>query len=77
MLPKRVRRDVELYQPLVLPFGLQLGVFLMLALGLSPRRAEPEPKAKRKPRKKAAAKPKANALGNVVNLQEATKRATK
>jgi hypothetical protein len=65
MLPKRVRRDVELYQPLVLPFGLQLGVFLMLALGLSPRRAEPEPKAKRKPRKKAAAKPKAKALGNV------------
>ena len=30
-----------------------------------------EPKAKRKPRKKAAAKPKAKALGNVVNSQEA------
>jgi hypothetical protein len=45
--------DVELYQPFVLPFALQLSRFLMLALGLSPRRVEPEPKAKRKPCKKA------------------------
>jgi hypothetical protein len=65
-LPFLTAADVELYQPLVLPFGLQLGGFLMLALGLSPRRTEPEPKPKRKPRKKAAAKPKAKRLGTVV-----------
>ena len=51
---------------MVLPFSLQLDGFLMLALGLSPRRVEPEPKAKRKPRKKAAAKPKAKKLGTVI-----------
>jgi hypothetical protein len=50
--------DIETFQPLILPLGLQLGGFLMLALGLSPRRAEPEPKVeKRRRRKKAAAKP--------------------
>jgi hypothetical protein len=48
----------------------------MLALGLSPRRPTPEPKAKRKPRKKAAAKPKVKKLGTVVDFQ-AAKRATK
>jgi hypothetical protein len=54
--------DVALYQPLVLPLGLQLGGFLMLALGLSPRRREPEPKeAKRKPRKRTAKPAKTNA----------------
>jgi hypothetical protein len=76
-LPFITATDVELYQPLVLPLGLQLGGFLMLALGLSPRRAEPEPKpkAKRKPRKKAAAKPKAKTLGNVVNLHGAARQA--
>ena len=74
-LPFLTAADVELYQPLVLPLGLQLGGFLMLALGLSPRHREPEPKAKRKPRKRAAAKPAVKALGNVVNLQDAAKRA--
>jgi hypothetical protein len=51
--------DVTLYQPLILPFSLQTGGFVMLAFGLSPRREpKPEPKvAKRKRRKKASAKP--------------------
>ncbi len=58
-LPFITAADVELYQPLVLPLGLQLGGFLMLALGLSPR-PEPKPvsapkKAKRKPEAKAKA----------------------
>lgn len=38
-LPFVTAADVELYQPLVLPLGLQLGGFLMLALGLSPKPA--------------------------------------
>src|SRR5271157_3337354 len=37
-LPFITSAQVELYQPLVLPLGLQLGGFLMLALGLSPHR---------------------------------------
>jgi hypothetical protein len=75
-MPFLTAADVELYQPLVLPLGLQLGGFLMLALGLSPRRAEPESKVKRRPRKKAVAKLKAKRLGTVVNFPSARKRAT-
>jgi len=51
---------VQLYQPLILPVAFQLGAFLMLALGLSPRGKEPAPatqpeqqaKKKRRPRKR-------------------------
>lgn len=69
--------NIETYQPLTLPFGLQLGGFALLALGLAPRaKEEPKPKARRKPRKKAAVKPKAK-LGNVVDFQTTAKRATK
>lgn len=76
-MPFLTAEDVELYQPLVLPLALQLGGFLMLALGLSPKeRIEPKPKARRKPRKKAAVKPKAK-LGTVVDFPANAKRATK
>jgi hypothetical protein len=57
-LPFLTAEDVELYQPLILPLGLQLGGFLMLALGFSPRHVEPQPKvAKRKRSKGTNAKP--------------------
>jgi hypothetical protein len=59
---------VQLYQPLMLPLGLQLGGFLMLALGLSPKREpEPKPASKRRSRRRAAARPKAK-LGTVVSF---------
>src|SRR5271157_4017098 len=65
-LPFITSAQVELYQPLVLPLGLQLGGFLMLALGLSPHRQNVTvgvtpsvTKTERKPRKKKA--PKSNA----------------
>jgi hypothetical protein len=77
-LPFMTAEAVELYQPLVLPFGLQLGGFLMLALGLSPAHvAKPEPEAqKRRGRPRGSRnKPKVKALGNVVSLQQAAKRA--
>jgi hypothetical protein len=63
IFPSLTTADVTLYQPLILPFSLQIGGFVMLAFGLSPRRREPEPKvAKRKRRKKAPTKPaKSNA----------------
>jgi hypothetical protein len=61
VLPFLPAEKVRLYQPLILPVSFQLGAFLFLALGLSPR-AKPEPvqaseKAapaarKRKPRKR-------------------------
>ncbi|MGA7329686.1 MAG: hypothetical protein WBX25_35700 [Rhodomicrobium sp.] len=59
IFPSLTAADVTLYQPLILPFSLQIGGFVMLAYGLSPRREpKPEPKRqKRKRRKKAAAKP--------------------
>ncbi len=37
VLPFLSIENIELYQPLLLPIGLQLGGFLMLALGLSPK----------------------------------------
>ena len=33
---------MALYSPLLLPLGLELGGFIFLALGLAPRRREPE-----------------------------------
>src|SRR5271157_3530122 len=67
-LPFITSAQVEMYQPLVLPLGLQLGGFLMLALGLSPHQHNQNvtvgvtpsvTKTERKPRKKKA--PKSNA----------------
>jgi hypothetical protein len=49
---------VQLYVPLLLPLGLELGGFIFLAAGLTPRRREPEiatdPIAKPKVKKSAA-----------------------
>jgi hypothetical protein len=50
---------VALYSPLALPLGLELGGFIFLALGLSPRCYRPESGRKR-PRKKAKSKPGRN-----------------
>jgi hypothetical protein len=78
-LPFMTAEAVELYQPLVLPFGLQLGGFLMLALGLSPALVvKPAPEVERRRGRPLGSrnKPKVKALGNVVNLREAAKRTT-
>jgi hypothetical protein len=57
-LPFLTMEAVELYQPLLLPLGLQLSGFLMLGFGFAPRPVEPEPKeTKRKSRNKTSAKP--------------------
>jgi hypothetical protein len=61
-------QQVEIFQPLLLPMGLEVGGFLMLALGLSPKRREPEPQVQAKPKakKKPTAKPKKRESGAVV-----------
>jgi hypothetical protein len=78
-LPFMTAEAVELYQPLVLPFGLQLGGFLMLALGLSPayvaKQPKPEPDVRKRRGRPLGSRNKVKALGNVVNLREAAKRA--
>jgi hypothetical protein len=51
LLPFLTPQQVALYQPLALPIALQLGGFIMLALGLAPRTPE-----EAKPKRKAAAK---------------------
>ncbi len=79
VLPFLSADNVRLYQPLILPVAFQLGAFLMLALGLSPRGKEPAPatqpeqqaKKKRKPRKrKLTAVAKAENGGKVVLLRK-------
>jgi hypothetical protein len=78
-LPFMTAEAVELYQPLVLPFGLQLGGFLMLALGLSPalvaKPTKPEPDVRKRRGRPRGSRNKVKAIGNVVNLREAAKRA--
>jgi hypothetical protein len=55
-LPFLTAEEVELYQPLLLPLGLQLSGFLMLGFGFAPRPVEPE--AKKTRRNKGNRKPK-------------------
>ncbi len=51
-LPFLTEEQVALYQPLALPVGLQLGGFLMLALGLAPKSPEAgQPRRKKGNRK--------------------------
>lgn len=56
---------VALYQPLIFPLALQLGGFVFLAYGLSPRR-ETALKAKPKPKARAKRTPKPRKGGKVV-----------
>lgn len=51
------RETVALYSPLALPLGLELGGFIFLATGLSPRASQPAAKVSR-PRKKAKSAPR-------------------
>ena len=60
---------MELYQALVLPFGLQLGGFLMVPLGLSSGLSSRSQRLSGRLEKRAAAKPKATKLGTVITFR--------
>jgi hypothetical protein len=81
VLPFLTPEQVQLYQPLTLPIGLQFGGFFLLALGLSPRPAEGgQTRRKRQNRKRGSQRrPAKKALGaaNVVTFPEANNRAAK
>jgi hypothetical protein len=75
ILPFLTPEKVRLYQPAILPVCLELGAFLMLAFGLSPRRKEPakapeaKPKKTRGPRKRKLTAVSQLDDGNVVRLK--------
>lgn len=55
VLPFLTAEQIQIFQPLLLPFGLQIGGFLFIALGLQPNKVVPPVS---KPRKKAKARTK-------------------
>jgi hypothetical protein len=84
-LPFLTAADVELYQPLLLPLGLQLSGFLMLGFGFAPKQA-PKPiesaekrrnQGNRKPRTPRPGKKALGTAANVVPFTSADSRAAK
>jgi hypothetical protein len=81
-LPFLSAEDVELYQPLLLPLGLQLSGFLMLGFGFAPKAPKPAElgqkrrnQGNRKPRKPRPGKKALGTAANVVPLRSADNRA--
>ena len=69
LLPFLSPEQVRLYQPLILPIGLQFGGFVLLALGLAPASVAAQPRRKKGNRKRKTRKalaPKTAPTANVV-----------
>ncbi|MGA7329405.1 MAG: hypothetical protein WBX25_34220 [Rhodomicrobium sp.] len=70
LLPFLSPEQVRLYQPLILPIGLQFGGFILLALGLAPGAEAAQPRRNKRNRGKRGRKalaqktpPAANVVG--------------
>ncbi|MGA7328608.1 MAG: hypothetical protein WBX25_29995 [Rhodomicrobium sp.] len=68
LLPFLSPEQVRLYQPLILPIGLQFGGFILLALGLAPGGEAAQPRRKRGNRKRKTRKALATRTAPATNV---------
>ncbi len=76
LLPFLSPEQVRLYQPIILPIGLQFGGFVLLALGLAPGAEAAQPRRKKgnwKRKTRKALAPKTVPAANVVNFPPSAK----